>query len=62
MKKFLETLWARLEMNGKQLYDQQKMRVTSTNVYGVQTNYYDTNDTMILSENDHDGSQTNSQK
>ena len=44
MKKFLETLWARLEMNGKQLYDQQKLRVTSINTYEVQTNHYDKDD------------------
>ena len=39
MKKFLETLWARLEMNGKQLYDQQKTRAAFINMYEVQTKF-----------------------
>ena len=62
MKKFLETLWARLEMNGKQLYDQQKRRrAASINMYEVQTNHYDKDDTKILSDNYHHDSKTNSQ-
>jgi hypothetical protein len=61
MKKFLETLWARLEMNGKQLYDQQKLRVASINTYEVQTNHYDTDDFITLLKKYHDDSQNNSQ-
>jgi hypothetical protein len=61
MKKFLETLWARLEMNGKQLYDQQKTRAAFINMYEVQTNHYYKDDYMILFEKYHYDSQNNSQ-
>ena len=60
MKKFLETLWARLEMNGKQLYDQQKLRATSINTYEVQTNHYDKDDFITLFKKNHYDSQNNS--
>ena len=61
MKKFLETLWTRLEMNGKQLYDQQRIRVASINTYEMQINHYNKDAYMILFEKFHYDSQNNSQ-
>ena len=61
MKKFLEMLWAGLEMDGKQLYDRQKIKIASINTYEVQTNNYDKGVTMILSEKYHHDSKNNSQ-
>ena len=62
MRKFLEWLWAELEMNGKQLYNQQKNKSFFPSIsMKYKLINYDKGVTMILSEKYHYDSQNNSQ-